>query len=93
MVVKGKLDVDFVVFLVNFCIMLNLWDNLKDILVWMKVYFGIYGGCDVEGIILYVVKVFVICYGYFYSVDILLSVDILRYGMLKFKYLYVNIYV
>lgn len=59
----------------------------------MKVYFGIYGGCDVEGIILYVVKVFVICYGYFYSVDILLSVDILRYSMLKFRYLYVYLYV
>lgn len=59
----------------------------------MKVYLGTYGGCDVEGTTLHAVKVSVTCHGHSHSVDILPSVDILRYGMLKLKYLYVYIYV
>lgn len=78
--VKGKSDADLVVFLANFRTMSNLRDNLKDILARMKVYLGTYGGCDVEDTTLHAVKVSVTCHGHSHSVDILPSVDILRYN-------------
>lgn len=50
----------------------------------MKVYFKKYFKCDVVDIILYVVQVFFFCYGYDYSVDIFLSVDIFVKSMRYF---------
>lgn len=52
---KGKFDVDFVVFLVKFIIILEFWEILEDIFDWMKLYFDKYVGCKLIGKILYVV--------------------------------------
>lgn len=55
--------------------------EIKCILDEMQEYFVKFGGCKLEGKIWYVVKLLIICNDYIYSVDILLSVDILKLSM------------
>lgn len=76
--VKGKSDVDLVVFLAKLTTISELREKLNDIFDRMKLYLNKYAGCKVIGTTPYAVQVSVNCHGHIHSVDILPSIDIIR---------------
>lgn len=78
---KGKSDVDLVVFLAKLTTISELREKLNDIFDRMKLYLNKYAGCKVIGTTPYAVQVSVNCHDHIHSVDILPSIDIIRKSM------------
>lgn len=85
---KGKSDVDLVVFLSTYQSISSLQKSLPSILEKMKYYLGTYGGCTVHRSTLHAVQISVSCHAnHTHEVDILPSVNILAKRMYRIKLL------